>query len=45
MLVVEEKQTFLETQVRDALYGPANPPVVLGKSDATGGRSSPPTAS
>lgn len=33
VLVVEEKQGILEPQVRDALYGSARPPAVLGKRD------------
>ena len=36
VVVVEEKQPFLETQVRNALYGLARPPVVLGKRDLEG---------
>lgn len=36
VLVVEEKQAFLEAQVRDALYGSARPPVVVGKRDEEG---------
>jgi indolepyruvate ferredoxin oxidoreductase len=36
VLVVEEKQGFLEGQVRDALYGLARAPTVLGKQDAEG---------
>ncbi|HKI91723.1 MAG TPA: indolepyruvate ferredoxin oxidoreductase family protein [Gaiellaceae bacterium] len=35
VLVVEEKQPFLETQVRDALYG-SGAPTVLGKRDLEG---------
>jgi indolepyruvate ferredoxin oxidoreductase len=36
ILVVEEKQGFLEPQVRDALYGSARRPAVHGKLDAEG---------
>jgi len=36
VLVVEEKQPFLETQVRDALYGSTPAPAVLGKRDLEG---------
>ncbi|MFL5845098.1 MAG: indolepyruvate ferredoxin oxidoreductase family protein [Solirubrobacteraceae bacterium] len=33
ILVVEEKLPFLETAIRDALYGTADQPLVLGKRD------------
>ncbi|WP_236790932.1 indolepyruvate ferredoxin oxidoreductase family protein [Amycolatopsis sp. GM8] len=36
ILVVEDKTAFLETNVRDALYGTAHTPRVLGKKDAHG---------
>jgi len=36
ILVVEEKLPFLETAVRDALYGTADQPRVLGKRDEDG---------
>ncbi|GAB3562500.1 indolepyruvate ferredoxin oxidoreductase family protein [Amycolatopsis endophytica] len=36
ILVVEDKTAFLETQIRDALYGTAHTPRVLGKKDADG---------
>ncbi len=36
VLVVEEKQPFLEVQVRDALYGTTPAPAVLGKRDVEG---------
>ena len=36
VVVVEEKQPFVETQVRDALYGTAAAPTVLGKRDLEG---------
>ncbi|GAA4842662.1 indolepyruvate ferredoxin oxidoreductase family protein [Pseudonocardia benzenivorans] len=36
VLVVEEKTPFLETGVRDALYGLASAPVVVGSADADG---------
>lgn len=38
VLVIEEKRPFLETYVRDALYGMANPPLVLGKRGQDGSR-------
>jgi len=37
VLVVEEKTPFVETQVRDLLYGTAHAPRVLGKRDRSGG--------
>ena len=36
VLVIEEKQPFLEVQVRDALYGTTPAPAVLGKQDLEG---------
>ena len=36
ILVVEDKTAFLETAVRDALYGTAHAPRVVGKKDAAG---------
>ena len=36
VLVVEDKQPYLETLVRDALYGTTDAPAVLGKLDADG---------
>lgn len=36
LLVVEEKGPFVETAVRDALYGMPNAPAVLGTSDEDG---------
>ncbi|MTD55580.1 indolepyruvate ferredoxin oxidoreductase family protein [Amycolatopsis pithecellobii] len=36
ILVVEDKTAFLETHIRDALYGTAHTPRVLGKKDAAG---------
>jgi len=36
ILVVEEKRSFLELHLRDALYGTAKPPAILGKTDAQG---------
>ena len=36
LLVVEDKRAFVETLVRDSLYGTANQPVVVGKRDAEG---------
>jgi indolepyruvate ferredoxin oxidoreductase len=34
VLVIEEKRSFLELFVRDALYGTANAPAIVGKRDA-----------
>ena len=36
LLVVEEKKSFVELQVKDALYAQAQRPVVIGKLDACG---------
>ncbi|MDP3415104.1 indolepyruvate ferredoxin oxidoreductase family protein [Falsiroseomonas sp.] len=36
ILVIEDRRAFLETQLRDALYGTAQPPRILGKRDAAG---------
>ena len=36
IVVVEEKLPFLETAVKDALYGVANPPRIVGKRDEHG---------
>ncbi|MFN7918578.1 MAG: indolepyruvate ferredoxin oxidoreductase family protein [Bryobacteraceae bacterium] len=36
VIVVEEKRSFLELQLRDALYNSAHRPAVLGKFDANG---------
>jgi indolepyruvate ferredoxin oxidoreductase len=36
ILVVEEKRSFLELQLRDALYSSASHPAILGKTDANG---------
>ncbi len=36
ILVVEEKRSFLELQLRDALYSSVSHPAILGKTDATG---------
>lgn len=33
ILVVEEKRALMESQVREALYGTSNPPVIVGKKD------------
>ncbi|HVU73395.1 MAG TPA: indolepyruvate ferredoxin oxidoreductase family protein [Mycobacteriales bacterium] len=43
VLVVEEKVSFVESQVRDVLYGTANPPRVLGKKGRDGEPLVPPT--
>ncbi|MCU1599367.1 MAG: indolepyruvate ferredoxin oxidoreductase, partial [Frankiales bacterium] len=36
LLVVEEKTAFLETQIKEILYGVSNAPAVLGKKGADG---------
>ncbi|MEV0293935.1 indolepyruvate ferredoxin oxidoreductase family protein [Nocardia sp. NPDC050710] len=36
LVVVEDKTAFLETQIREILYGTAAPPRILGKHDAEG---------
>lgn len=36
ILVVEDKTSFLQTQVRDVLYGTPDAPRVIGKTDADG---------
>ncbi|MCU1594204.1 MAG: indolepyruvate ferredoxin oxidoreductase [Frankiales bacterium] len=36
LLVVEEKTSFIESQIKDVLYGMTNAPAVLGKKDSTG---------
>ena len=36
ILVVEDKTAFVETQVREILYGTADAPRILGKKDAAG---------
>ena len=36
ILVVEDKTAFVETQVREILYGRAGAPRIIGKKDATG---------
>ena len=38
ILVVEDKTAFIETQVREILYGTPNAPRILGKKDAQGRR-------
>ncbi|GAA4085458.1 indolepyruvate ferredoxin oxidoreductase family protein [Nocardioides kongjuensis] len=38
IVVVEDKTSFMEMQVRDLLYGSANAPRILGKLDAAGQR-------
>ena len=36
ILVVEDKTAFIETQVREILYGTADAPQIVGKKDAEG---------
>ncbi|MFC9359290.1 indolepyruvate ferredoxin oxidoreductase family protein [Rhodococcus sp. NPDC057014] len=36
IVVVEDKTAFIETQIRDILYGQDNAPAVIGKKDAAG---------
>ena len=36
IVVVEEKRSLIEVQIREALYGTANQPVVVGKKDERG---------
>jgi indolepyruvate ferredoxin oxidoreductase len=36
IIVVEEKRSLIETQIREQLYGTLNAPVVIGKKDETG---------
>ncbi|MFI9506557.1 indolepyruvate ferredoxin oxidoreductase family protein [Nocardia sp. NPDC052566] len=36
LIVVEDKTAFIETQIRDILYGTADAPQIIGKRDATG---------
>ena len=36
VVVVEEKRSLLESQLREALYGTANQPLIVGKKDETG---------
>ncbi|WP_278256781.1 hypothetical protein [Nocardioides convexus] len=36
IVVIEDKTSFMETQIRDLLYGTENAPRILGKKDATG---------
>lgn len=36
IIVVEEKRSLIETQVRENLYGTANQPIVVGKKDERG---------
>ncbi|MFC4126384.1 indolepyruvate ferredoxin oxidoreductase family protein [Nocardia rhizosphaerae] len=38
LIVVEDKTAFVETQIREILYGTANAPRILGKHDERGGR-------
>lgn len=36
VIVVEEKRPFLESAIKEILYGTANAPMIVGKSDADG---------
>lgn len=36
IVVIEDKTSFVETQIRDILYGTPNAPQILGKRDTTG---------
>ncbi len=36
MIVVEEKRSLIETQLREHLYGLSNAPRIIGKRDETG---------
>ena len=38
IVVVEDKTSFIEAQIRDILYGTANAPRILGKKDSEGRR-------
>ncbi|MEZ5154107.1 indolepyruvate ferredoxin oxidoreductase family protein [Rhodococcus zopfii] len=38
IVVVEDKTAFVETQIREILYGTDAPPVIVGKKDADGRR-------
>lgn len=42
ILVLEEKRPFLEGQIKEALYGAPNAPLVVGKRDEHGGELVPP---
>jgi indolepyruvate ferredoxin oxidoreductase len=37
LIVVEEKQSFIEAQIRDLLYDDASHPMIVGKFDSEGG--------
>jgi indolepyruvate ferredoxin oxidoreductase len=38
LMVVEEKRSLLEAQIKDTLYGTPHAPIVIGKRDEAGGR-------
>src|SRR5581483_4989359 len=42
IVVVEEKRSFVETAIKDLLYGTQRPPTVTGKRDADGAPLFPP---
>ena len=42
VLVIEEKRSFLELHLRDALYSMAARPIVMGKTDSSGAPLFPP---
>lgn len=44
VIVVEEKRSLIEVQLRENLYGTANQPEIIGKVDEKGGRLFAPTA-
>lgn len=38
LIVIEDKTAFIETQIREILYGTSTPPQIIGKKDANGKR-------